>query len=230
MSTPEAKAAGAADAAAADAGKLSSKLDRWMDIATGRIAKVTGLVVAVGLLVTTAVNKWSEVTKLVNPPAAPASSAASEGPNATRPSPACLKVTSARFPNGLVYSRKRNDWDGDALVEVSGRNECGPGVGLYLAITATSKMLTLKPPGLGKVTECEKPSLSASACWDYWVPVETQADKTWVWRVRLPPAEPKDDEHMTDGTIRISYQVRRMDDGSVLRGETPHPIPVSIGP
>lgn len=225
MSTPEANAA-----VATDAGKPGSRLDRWMDIVTSRLAKVTALLVAAGLLVTTAVNKWNEVVKLVHPSAAPASAAAAEGRPTALPPPDCLKVTSTRFPNGLVYSRKLNDWAGDAQVEVAGRNDCGPGVGLYLAITATSNMLTLKPPGLGKVTECEKPSLSASACWDYWVPVETQADKTWLWRVRLPPAEPRDDEHMADGTIRISYQVRRMDNGNVLRGETPNPIQVTIAP
>jgi len=222
MSTPEADAA--------DAGKVTTKLDRWVDIATSRIAKITGLLVAAGLLVTTAVNKWGEISKLVKPAAAPASSATADGRNAGQRPPACLTVTSAKFPAALVYSKGRNDWDGNAQVEVSGRNDCGPGVGLYIAITGTSKMLTLEAPGLGTVTECEKPSLSASACWDYWMPVDTKEDKTWVWRVRLPPARPKDDEHMTDGTIRISYQVRRMDDGSPLRGETPDPIKVSIGP
>lgn len=221
MSTPEADAA--------DAGKVMTKVDRWMDIATGRLAKITGLVVAVGLLVTTAVNKWGEVAKIVNPPAPQAASAAAQGTNASRPPPDCLKVTSAKFPDELIYSRASNDWDGSARVEISGRNDCGPGVGLYIAITGTSPILTLAAPGLGQVTECERPSLSASACWDSWMPVDTKPDKTWVWRVRLPPASPKDDEHLTDATIRISYQVRRMDDGSVLRGETPDPIKVSIG-
>ncbi len=222
MSTPEADTA--------DAGKVMTKLDKWMDIATSRLAKITGLVVAVGLLMTTAVNKWTEVSKLVKPAAAPAASAAAADRNAGQRPPACLTVTSAKFPDEVVYSRTRNDWEGDAPIEVAGRNDCGPGVGLYIAITGTSKILTLAAPGLETVKECDKPSHEVSVCWDYWVPVETQEDKTWLWRVRLPPASPKVDEHLTDGTIRINYQVRRMDDGSVLRGETPNPIKVSIGP
>ena len=204
------------------------KVDRWVDIVTSRLAKLTGLLVAAVLLLTTAVSKWDEVQKVFGLTEAPVPVATLPSSAAAAQAVECLTVNPAKFPERVRYSKASNAWIGSPSVEISGRNDCPPGVGIYLAITATSKMLTIEAPRLGQVTECDRASFSEPFCWDYWVPVETAKDKTWARNFPLPPARPKDDANLTDGTIQVSYQVRRMDKDGVLRGDSGGTIEVAI--
>lgn len=208
--------------------EVVTRTNRWMDIATSHIAKTTGLVVALGGLGAAVLAQYDTVMKpsVQQAPVGDPVATTSTLPGARVAD--CLTVNPPKFPDKAVYKTTLGSWDGRSTVEFSGRNDCGPGVGVYLAFKATSNVLTLSAPGLG-TRECEKPSFHEPVCWDSWAPVEANDDKTWVLRFGLPDASPRDDANMIDGQLRISYQLRRLNGGAVLRAGRAEAIPVSFG-
>lgn len=205
-----------------------SKVSQWLDILTGRIGKITVLVAAVGTLVTVAVEHATKIRGLFTPAPGPTPPLVATPPVGSQ-STGCIAVRSVKFPEKIVYSDERNDWDRDYRVEVSGRNECGASVGLYMTIKAISNVFDLEPPGLGPAP-CEKASNLVFDCWEYKIPVEASADKTWAWSARFPSAKPRNDAIRKKGAIEIHYSIRRTDRPDEVLYSLPIPdIEVSDG-
>ncbi len=169
----------------------------FVDLITGRIGKITGLVVAIGGLAVAALTQWeSVIDKLV------------ELGWYTRTE--CLQVDPPIFPATVVYSA----WDNVMKMELKGRATCSNPPGLYVTFIPT-RVKTESPLRLRvlheELTECKGvlASFQEPRCWDPKIPVAS-GKGPWNWVVHLPPLERVNDPPSVE-QIWIEWAVYKSD-------------------
>jgi hypothetical protein len=143
----------------------------FVDLITGRIGKITALVVAIGSLAVGALTQWETfIGKLV------------EMGLYTRPP--CVQVNPLMIPATVKYS----EWD-NMKIQLKGRTNCSTPLGLYVTFvrrTASEPRFVLRVPH-EDLPECKGLApLQEPKCWDPRKPISI-GKGDWEWDVRPPP-------------------------------------------
>lgn len=143
-----------------------------VDVITGWLLSIKGLMVAIGGAVLVALTLWPQITgKLADLGYTPAP---------------CLQVDPPMFPATVEYT----EWD-HTTIKLKGRNNCSKTPGLYVTFAPRTgkSLLRLRLPH-EELAECKGLFLQEPTCWD----TKKNFDKgDWEWNVLLPPLVRVDD-------------------------------------
>jgi hypothetical protein len=143
----------------------------FVDLITGRIGKITGLVVAIGGL---AVGALTQSEQILNKLTA----------LGLYTPPPCAQVDPLIIPATVKYS----EWD-NMKIKLKGRNNCLTSLGLYVTFvrrTASEPRYVLRVPH-DDLPECKGLApLQEPKCWDPKKPISI-AKGDWEWDVLPPP-------------------------------------------
>lgn len=176
------------------AGEPAKSASDFVDLISGRIGKITALVVAIGSLAVGALTQWEKVIdKLV------------EAGVYTRPS--CVLVYPLVFPATVKYS----EWD-SMKMKLKGRNNCSTSPGLYVTFVRRS---TSEPRFVLRVPHEDLPEckglapLQVPKCWDPKKPIRN-GKGDWEWDVLAPPLTRLSDPRRTE-KVSLTWAVYDFD-------------------
>jgi hypothetical protein len=173
---------------------VANRFDLFIERITGRVAKITGLVTAIGGLLVVGIHKSDDLLGQL----------AAHGLYAARP---CVTIDTSAFPATV----KLSDWN-NTTVRLHGTKNCATDVGLYVTFLRDfhdDQLFVMRPPR-GNFSECNafRSDLYPN-CWDWRKPL-VKGKGEWTWNVPLPPLERLRDPRAVE-TIQVSWSVRDYD-------------------
>jgi hypothetical protein len=166
----------------------------FVDLITGRIGKIAGLVGAIGGLAVLILHQSEQILGVL------------EALHLyTRPP--CVQVDPLMIPATVKYS----EWD-NMKIKLKGRNNCSTSLGLYVTFvrrTTSEPRFVLRVPH-DDLPECKGLApLQEPKCWDPKKPVSI-AKGDWEWDVLPPPLRQLSDPHRIE-KISMTWAVHDFD-------------------
>lgn len=164
----------------------------WIDVATGRVGKITAFFTTLGALVLVLLNQSEQIQKKVTAMLAPRQ---------------CVEVSKVVVPRTIEYS----EWD-KMRIQITGRNNCDETLGLYVTFqgrVSSEPRFRLRPP-YEDLPECGGGEpVQLPKCWDRKKPVAIGKGE-WGWEVLPPPLVQLNDPTPT-ARISVTWDVRNVD-------------------
>ena len=166
----------------------------WIEIATGRVGKITAFLTAIGAFVLVMLNQSEQIGNKLS----------AMGWFSPRP---CVEVSKADIPNTIEYA----EWD-NMRIRFEGRNNCDGMLGLYVTFqgrVSSEPRFRLRPPH-EDISDCRGTGpVQLPKCWDRKKPVAIGKGE-WDWEV-LPPPLAQLSDPTPSATISVSWEVRNVD-------------------
>lgn len=136
-----------------------------LDLLTGNVGKLTGLLTAVAALVAAWQGLFGPLI----------------GNNDKREGP-CVEISAQDFPKAVKWSA----WD-RTPIRVKGRNTCDKSLGVFATFQRRQTVASFVLEPLYDNPQCERQdSQEIPTCWDRQDPVATDKDGNWEWEMRPP--------------------------------------------